>query len=239
MNIRTNTVKQKKVKSQYILRWAKKIKAINILGGLCKHCSCGDPRVLEFHHLDSSKKDMCIGDELTNSWDNIINEIDKCILLCKRCHSIEHNSSDSIIDTKGRENKRIILEFSCKKKCEECDWTGHQCGLEFHHLDSNEKEFCLSHITHRLTTVDDIEKYVIDEINKCQLLCCNCHKIKHVSSDYELYKKEIDEKIKNIKVYKKLDHNKITSLYKSGISITELSKKFDTSKSSIHYIINK
>ena len=68
----------------------KKVKelAVEYKGGKCQLCDyskCID--ALEFHHLDSSKKEFGIGDKgYTRSWNKVRNELDKCIILCANCH---------------------------------------------------------------------------------------------------------------------------------------------------------
>jgi len=71
-----------------------KAKAIYFLGGECEHCALRlngkNGVVFEFHHLDGSEKEHNLGSLLLGSWDKIMKELVKCILLCKNCHAIEH-----------------------------------------------------------------------------------------------------------------------------------------------------
>jgi len=52
---------------------------------------CGENRVpcLQFHHLDMDNKEFTISNSLNKSWKNIKKEIDKCIVLCANCHSVQ------------------------------------------------------------------------------------------------------------------------------------------------------
>jgi hypothetical protein len=55
-------------------------------------CPCGerDPRLLDFHHIEKKTKGIS---ELVNSGaslERLINEIDKCVVLCLRCHRLKH-----------------------------------------------------------------------------------------------------------------------------------------------------
>ena len=54
---------------------------------------CGDTRsyLLDFHHIDKSKKDFTIGKMKKCNEDVIQNEIDKCIVLCANCHREFHH----------------------------------------------------------------------------------------------------------------------------------------------------
>lgn len=58
----------------------------------CLHCGNTDFRVMEFHHVDASKKERNISDLLArkNSWQNIMKELKKCICLCANCHRLVH-----------------------------------------------------------------------------------------------------------------------------------------------------
>lgn len=74
-------------------RWKdRKQQAINLFGGKC--ASCGYDRnyaALEFHHLDSNAKDMDWSKLRRQAWPSIIEELQKCTLLCANCHREAHN----------------------------------------------------------------------------------------------------------------------------------------------------
>lgn len=57
------------------------------------------------------------------------------------------------------------------------------CCLEYHHRDSNQKDFSVSHGVKQGYSREKI----INEITKCDLLCSNCHSILH-TLDLEEYK---------------------------------------------------
>ena len=70
----------------------------------CKCAKCGDDRsyLLDFHHIDPSIKDDTIA-RLTSSsstHEKILQEIDKCVVLCANCHRefhyLEHNNGTTI-----------------------------------------------------------------------------------------------------------------------------------------------
>lgn len=58
-------------------------------------------------------------------------------------------------------------------KCERCGYNKCIQALEFHHLDPTQKKFSLS--THRGSAIE----HSLKEIEKCVLLCANCHKEEH------------------------------------------------------------
>jgi len=78
-----------------IFRWRKiKEKAISYKGGKCAHCGyCNHPAAFQFHHVDPKQKDVSWVKLRLRSWDKIIFELDKCVLLCANCHSIVHSIS--------------------------------------------------------------------------------------------------------------------------------------------------
>ena len=64
---------------------------------LCSRCSLPFPHYcLDWHHLDPTTKEFGVADSPRDniSWERILAEIEKCVLLCKNCHAItEHGSS--------------------------------------------------------------------------------------------------------------------------------------------------
>lgn len=157
----------------YINKWFKKIKAINLLGGMC--CKCGEdsPFVISFHHIDPKNKDKNITELLWGCWDKIEEEIKKCIVLCDNCHREEHSSLKSK-DLRKRNNKLICLEYKNIYKCSKCSYDKELTALEFHHKD--DKNFCISNINIRMKSVNDLTNNIKEELDKCEVLCSNCHR---------------------------------------------------------------
>src|ERR1035437_745691 len=95
---------------------AKKIKAINYLGGVCKKCGDDNIHHLCFHHI--SDKNFEIGDLKGIRWSKIKEEIDKCELLCQNCHAESHyNENTENTNEHRRKSKLIYLKY----KGEKCD----------------------------------------------------------------------------------------------------------------------
>lgn len=74
------------------LRHVYKRRAIELLGGCCKHCGYNRSQsAMDFHHVDPSQKEVSISSNgITRSWARIEKELQKCILLCSNCHREEH-----------------------------------------------------------------------------------------------------------------------------------------------------
>ena len=78
-----------------IQRWInRKIKAIDYKGNKCEKCglqlSDSHYSVFEFHHVNPSEKDYDWTKLRLRSWNSIVDELNKCQLLCANCHRITH-----------------------------------------------------------------------------------------------------------------------------------------------------
>ena len=57
----------------------------------CAHCGYTEHGcALDFHHVDPSTKEFNPGSRMHGSGESIMNEIDKCVVLCKNCHAVAH-----------------------------------------------------------------------------------------------------------------------------------------------------
>lgn len=76
-----------------------KIAGVAYLGGKCEHCGwIGDVSEVyayDFHHLRD--KQFAFAEMTHLSWDKIRAELDKCQLLCARCHRLEHGSGNDAV----------------------------------------------------------------------------------------------------------------------------------------------
>lgn len=55
---------------------------------ICKYSKCD--KALEFHHVHPANKSFTISSALAKPWKSIKKELDKCALLCCRCHREVH-----------------------------------------------------------------------------------------------------------------------------------------------------
>lgn len=49
-----------------------------------------NPKKLEFHHVDSGNKSFTISANYNRNWEEMVEEIRKCVILCKNCHIKHH-----------------------------------------------------------------------------------------------------------------------------------------------------
>jgi 5-methylcytosine-specific restriction endonuclease McrA len=81
-----------------------------------------------------------------------------------------------------RTQKRVIKHLLVKYKggkCVECGYKKCEGALQFHHIDGQDKDFVLSTINPNSIPMSDMYK----EVDKCILLCANCHAKKHEVTD--------------------------------------------------------
>jgi hypothetical protein len=71
----------------------RKARAVALMGGVCFTCERSGPyRLFEFHHVDAGAKDFGIseGGIASRSWEKIVAELEKCVMLCANCHREVH-----------------------------------------------------------------------------------------------------------------------------------------------------
>ena len=84
---------------------------------------------------------------------------------CKPC------TNDQTIE-RMRNTKRLCIEYK-GGKCEKCGYDKYDGALDFHHLDPSKKDFDISR--KKSTNIDKLKP----ELDKCILICSNCHRELH------------------------------------------------------------
>lgn len=86
---------------------------------------------------------------------------------CKYCHS-------AYMKQKYQEKKNIIQELKSKCACAKCgDTRGYV--LDYHHLNPKQKDNTVARLTSNNSNLDK----TFEEIEKCIVLCANCHREFH------------------------------------------------------------
>lgn len=69
-------------------RQNRKHRLIEHFGGKCQVCGYDRcPAALDFHHLDKNEKEFGISRSgVCRSWERMLAEAEKCVLVCCRCH---------------------------------------------------------------------------------------------------------------------------------------------------------
>lgn len=97
--------------------------------------------------------------------------------LCRLCKRPTRKPRCPSCETKVR-------RFRCKLAavkllggcCMRCGWIGHVAAFQFHHRDPSQKDFGIGAVANKSWAV--IKK----ELEKCDLLCANCHHIEHATA---------------------------------------------------------
>ena len=95
--------------------------------------------------------------------------------VCKRCYRRVNEKSARNKWRKGRRhlNRLKYEEFKVGKKCLLCN-ENHPACLDFHHKDGTKKSDRISKMVGRVPW-----KRLLEEIEKCDILCANCHRKLH------------------------------------------------------------
>lgn len=210
---------------RFVLRWAKKLRAVDFLGGKCQECDITDPTLLEFHHPNRDRE-LRVSRILEYRWSIALKEIRKCVLLCKNCHIEEH-----IVDKRGRRIKENLLRLKGVDRCE-CGYGG--LALEFHHRE--DKKFNLGDVVGR--KLYPTLEVILSELAECDVSCRNCHTKEHF--DYEKFNKFLPlirkRAIEHKECPKKVDRDKVLRLLAEGHSKASIARMMGCVKSTITLI---
>ena len=165
-------------------RQATKERCILYKGGECEKCGYNKcPDALHFHHSDPGTKSWGINTAGSKSWEDVKKELDKCELLCSVCHfETEANISKATVTSPSKRSQAVIdwrrrakLRAIAYKggSCQICGYSRSQYALVFHHLDPAQKDFTISGKNIKSWTRMQVE------LDKCILLCSNCHVEEH------------------------------------------------------------
>jgi hypothetical protein len=70
----------------------------------------------------------------------------------------------------------LDLVEACGGKCTDCGYSHSAHALDFHHRDPSTKEFAVG-------SFSGSKERLRAEIAKCDLLCANCHRLRHAAED--------------------------------------------------------
>lgn len=142
---------------------------INITNGyrqLCYSCKPATTDIIIDLENNTKKCSMC------NSWvsfENFTKLSGRYHSHCKLCISkYKTNTLPKIKD--------LCVEYK-GGKCEQCNNIYPNCCYDFHHIDPSKKEFTISR-----AKCYKFNQKIKNELDKCMLLCANCHRIIHDKS---------------------------------------------------------
>lgn len=170
-------------RSQIKAKISRKEKILTLHGNCCSKCGFSNgKRSLAFHHMDPSTKlfELTPRNMDSHSWEIVLAESAKCILLCHNCHFILHEDLKlEPVSDKNKTKQKKCRDVKTKLinlkggKCEHCglEYTNYLSIMTFHHRDRTTKKFQLA----GAKLADTSMPKLLEELEKCSLLCMNCH----------------------------------------------------------------
>jgi 5-methylcytosine-specific restriction endonuclease McrA len=76
-----------------------------------------------------------------------------------------------------RDKRKDLLIQKFGNKCCDCGKTFHKAAYDFHHINPLEKKFEIA------PSLDRNWNVILEEIEKCVMLCSNCHRVRHYNED--------------------------------------------------------
>lgn len=159
--------------------------AIAYLGGKCEVCDViGDRRIYDFHHTRPEHKDFNISSAKSLTFNKIINELDKCVLVCANCHQEIHieiakkNNATVKENTERWNNNKLrkILAIG-KPKCSVCNYSTCIGALviKFKQEDAHLRKYNKTHWNDTFKTA----------LSHAKVICKNCNR-KYTLENYKL-----------------------------------------------------
>lgn len=145
---------------------------------LCRFDSChGDFR------KDSMKVcNKCQKEKENDQFHSSKRTTDGLFVYCKQCRKeYDQKRHDKlrpqILVQKKKRKKELgewLAAYKAKISCVKCGFS-HPAAIDFHHRDANDKRITIGDIKSQGLSI----KYLQEEIDKCDALCANCHRILH------------------------------------------------------------
>ena len=146
--------------------WLNSLKA-----GPCSDCfNTYPPCCMDFDHVAGTKT-KGVGQLLGCSKEIVLSEIAKCELVCSCCHRIRtHNQVPASVNPRKMEFYRKIALLK-QEPCMDCGFKFPPVAMDFDHVRGV-----------KVATVSQMNSFswsrVILELDKCDLVCANCHRIR-------------------------------------------------------------
>ena len=149
----------------------------------CSKCGESDPAGLDFHHPNDDKE-MAITEMVTHGYstDQLEGEIARCEVLCANCHKKRHDRRPAVVRegttlprTKRERLQQWTFEYRRRTGCHRCSESDPVC-LEFHHPDPERKSASVGAMISDSAPASAVR----GEVQKCIVLCANCHRKEHV-----------------------------------------------------------
>lgn len=116
-------------------RRARRKRFLAMLGGICENC--GSRRNLQFDHINPSKKHFGVSRYINSPEKFVKKEIDKCRLLCEKCHKEKtHNSWDYALPPAEHGSLWMYKHYKCR--CDKC----RKAMSDYYYHQSKKRQSC-------------------------------------------------------------------------------------------------
>ena len=118
-NVKREYEQSERGKKTRLFNYEKKINfLLNVKVQLkCKDCKIGNPVLLNFHHRDREKKKFNLsGSNVCRSWKAIIEEIEKCDVLCFNCHFLCEDKKEHPQQGKKYQPRKKEIIYGIQRK---------------------------------------------------------------------------------------------------------------------------
>ena len=154
-----------------------KLALLEAAGGACELCGRTEEFILGFYPKEEGRRthEVRISHQHYSLEPNekVLAEIERCDLLCRNCAAEQCTKGNNPL-----KNEAVYYAGGC---CTLCGYDTCVGALEFHHMDPTGKNF---EIANRKAK-NLIE--IMDELDKCVLVCSNCHCLQHFRERNEKY----------------------------------------------------
>lgn len=230
--------------SNGVKNWRKttKIKIVQSMGGKCQICNYDKCyNALELHHINPSEKDIEFGKIIANprKWEIIKEELNKCILLCCRCHREIHANVTEIPKNfqKFDDSKIKIKDSKCKV-----------CKKNTHYMNTTCSRSCAAKLTKNAVEWENIDlEQKLKEMTPTQIsieLSISIHsvmkRIKRLNINLEEIRKKYPEIYKKQIILSSISRRKVERPDKEfllklvdELPFTQIGKKFNVSDNCI------
>lgn len=129
------------------------------------------PCAMDFDHRDPLTKLFNISEAQSKNEQILKEEIKKCDVVCANCHRIRENNRRRDRNANSSKLNKILHPYK-DVPCMDCNIQFPPYVMDFDHRDPDDKLFDLS----KPRRSDQI--VFLAEINKCDIVCANCHRIR-------------------------------------------------------------
>ena len=105
----------------------------------------------------------------------------QCLECCTKVYKIWRTKNKDYYNQKFRERRLARKQRAIELKggkCTKCQLVVHPAAFDFHHLDPTQKDFDIG------LMMSHSDEHIFQELEKCVLLCANCHRTEHFINGY-------------------------------------------------------